>query len=221
MPGSTGELGPAGQLSRRVYARLKARYQAIGVLLSMELSDDAYTLTRGLMYDSQRLQLIASDPSKQQDYAVAWHLRATIDVEDRGQAAVHFGDVALARRISGVARRNRAANDRVHADLGLGKRRKLPTEGGPLAKAVGHPEDELDHVIASDPAHSTVVASLWHDRDGGRGTFLLAQMIRCGQSGWPIARRGIWFERRPLWARSAISRQPDTLRRTAMRSSTT
>ena len=55
---------------------------------------------------------------------------------------------------------------KIQSPIGLQPRR-FPAEGGSIAKATGHPEDELDYSMASSPAHSAAAASLWHDRDGG------------------------------------------------------
>jgi hypothetical protein len=165
----TADLPPSGQLARRVYSRLIARYQACGVLLAMNLADDAYTLGRGLMYDAHRLQLLADDPARREDHAVAWHDKATVDLEGRHHTATRLGDGALAARAARVATGNRAANNAVRKSRGIRVTPPLPKEGRLLASRAGHPEDELDHVIASDPSHTTLVASLWHDRAGTGG----------------------------------------------------
>lgn len=167
VPRSTGPMGPGGQIARRVYARLIARYQAIGVLLAMDLGDDALALTRGLLYDAERLQVMAKDPAQRDALGLAWHRLATKDVEDRAATAERLHGEGMWPGLRDIATRHRSDNERVRSVRGPTKLPLFPGEGRGLAQAAGHADDELDHVIASDPAHSTLVASLWHDRNGG------------------------------------------------------
>jgi hypothetical protein len=172
IPPTTGDLTPAGQIARRVYSRLDAPFQAIGVLLAMNLPEDAYALTRGLMFDAERLQtMAAANPKRRESLAVGWHDTASRDIAGRARLADQFGKSELANHARSVAERNREANDAVKRDRGIVPMR-FPAEGGGLADAAGHPEDKLDYSLASDPSHSALVASLWHDRDGGHGVVL-------------------------------------------------
>jgi hypothetical protein len=155
--------GPDVQVARRVYTRCLSRYQSIGILLAFDQPDDGYTLLRGLMGDAQRLQVMAKHPDERLGRALGWTEEAIRDLEARAVRADRFGEVELADAIRSVTSQQRAALDHVQVELSVSKRIRFPGEGKDLALAAGHPEDELDYIIASDPAHGSLPTSLWHD----------------------------------------------------------
>lgn len=174
---------PVLQLTLRVYTRLLSRYQGIGVLLAMDLADDAYALTRGLMLDAQRLQVMEREPEKALSTAFAWMEQATKDLDGRAQVADRFGRTRFAASIRAAANRQRSANRAVANELGIGKWKPLPVEGQNLASRAGRLDDLFDYTFASDPTHSVLVAALWHDRADGEGDVV----IGANQPSWTRA----------------------------------
>jgi hypothetical protein len=83
-----------------------------------------------------------------------------------GSVAKRVGQHNFAAEVRDMADQQRLAIGCVQKELHVMKLVRFPTEGRPLALAAGHPEDELDYVIASDPAHGSLPRSLWHDRAG-------------------------------------------------------
>ena len=160
--------GPEVQIAMRVHTRLLSRYEGIGMLLGVDLADDAYALVRGLMADSQKLQVLASNPDMALGRAFGWMAVATADLEARARVARRFGDDDLARLIDDSAATQRLINERLAVDLGISPAR-FPREGEPLASLAGHPEDVFDHTFASDSAHSVLVAAVWHDHADAAG----------------------------------------------------
>jgi hypothetical protein len=160
--------GPDVQVAARVFARCRARYQAIGLLLAFDQPDDGYALLRGLMGDSQRLQVLARRPTSRMALAFGWQEAAIRDLEERARAAEAVGRTEFAAGIWAITVPQRAALEQVQRELGVKRRNRLPDEGRNLADAAGHADDILDWVIASDPAHGSLPTALWHDRIGIR-----------------------------------------------------
>ncbi len=173
--------GPDVQVARRVHSRCVSRYQAIGLLLAFNQPDDGYALLRGLMLDAQRLQVMARRPTARVALAIGWMEGAVRDLEDRAATADRVGERRFAAAIRAITVPQREALDRVQRESGVRRRLHLPDEGKPLAVAAGHPEDELDYVIGSDPTHGSLPASLWHDRGVAGGG---AIVVGGSDAGW-------------------------------------
>jgi hypothetical protein len=139
----------------------------IGLLVAYDHSDDGYALLRGLMGDSQRLQVLARRPTSRAALALGWMEAAVRDLEDRSRTAKRFGQETFAAGIESIIGPQRIALDGVQRELGIRRRQRTPMDGRQLAIAAGHPDDELDWVIASDPTHGSLATSLLHDRRQG------------------------------------------------------
>lgn len=118
---------PDAEVARRVHTRCLGRYQAIGLLLSFDQSDDGYTLVRGLMADSQRLQVMARRSEDRLALALHWMKRAVKDLDDRADAAERLGYAAFAAGIRSVTTQQGPAIERVRRELGVGTLLPLPS----------------------------------------------------------------------------------------------
>jgi hypothetical protein len=201
--------GPHVQIARRVHTRCLSRYQAIGLLLAFDQPDDGYALMRGLLGDAQRLQVMEKRPSDRVALALAWWDAAVRELEDRARTAETVGQTTFGAGIRSITVAQRDALDRVRRETGEARRRSLPTEGKPLAKASGHEDDLLDYVIASDPAHGTLPTSLWHDRrqgvEPGPGE-TMGVVIGGNDPGWrgTVADRSTRHMVRATWAMAVV-----------------
>ena len=204
--------GPDVQVARRVHSRCLTRYQAIGVLLAFDQPDDAFALVRGLLGDSQRLQLMALRPGDRKALALGWMEAAVRDLESRAFTADSVGQGEFATGIRTIVTVTREALDRVQRELGIGRRMALPDEGKPLANATGHGEDYLDYVIASDPAHGSLPTALWHDRgQEGTGGEPAGLVIGMNDPGWrnTVAERASRHIVRATWAMAEVCALPN------------
>ena len=203
--------GPDVQVARRVHTRCLTRYQAIGLLLAFDQPDDGFALLRGLLGDSQRLQAMASRPMQRLGLALGWMDAAVSDLESRAMTAGAVGQTSFAAGIRSIVDVTRDAQRHVQRELGVAKFLRLPGEGKPLALATGHPEDHLDYVIASDPAHGALPTALWHDRgrEGANGE-PAGIVIGTNDPGWrnTVAERATRHIVRATWAMADVCGLP-------------
>lgn len=199
--------GPDVQVARRVHTRCLTRYQAIGLLLAFDQPDDGFALLRGLLGDSQRLQVMANRPADRLALALGWMDAAVSDLESRALTADAVDQAGFAAGIRSIVDVTRDAQRGVQRELGVAKSARLPSEGKPLAIATGHPEDYLDYVIASDPAHGALPTALWHDRgrDAADGE-PAGIVIGTNDPGWrnTVAERATRHIVRATWAMADV-----------------
>jgi len=199
--------GPDIQVARRVQSRCLTRYQAIGLLLAFDQPDDGFALVRGLLGDSQRLQVLAARADDRNAIALGWMEDAVRELESRAMTAEAVGQGSFAAGIRSITATTRDAIATVRRDLGIEHRLRLPGEGKPLARATGHGEDYLDYVIASDPAHGSLPTALWHDRgQQGEDANVAGIVIGRNDPRWrnTVAERATRHMVRATWAMADI-----------------
>jgi hypothetical protein len=154
-------------VARLAFNRCMSRYQAIGTMLSLDLTDEGQTLMRPLLQDSQRLQIIERNPARRNALLLGWLDRgfvvliAQVGAARRGASE----ESALDDFASGVESWVRAQQSVLHklrARLGVAKLDKFPADGGSIARALGQPADEIDYVMSTNSSHSSMSSSFRH-----------------------------------------------------------
>jgi hypothetical protein len=137
-----------------------SRFQALLLLLSERLVDDAVALLRPLLADSQRLAFIRhKDPesSRRSVLLGLWKDRvvnarklaeAAKRTKQSGEGTDLFAFVASQERMLAQAQQR----------YGIQRLERVSTEGASMASALGRTDDEIDYLLGTFSAHSRLLS---------------------------------------------------------------
>jgi hypothetical protein len=138
--------------------RCTSRAKAMALLLSDGFSDEAMIVLRSLAADSQRLAFTAIRPNR--TALLLGHFRTRlINMENLAKQARESGQPGDHDDLIRRASKGRADLEALMKHRGLSKLAKFPAEGWPMAKALGRPDDVIDHVMPSMTVHGSLLGS--------------------------------------------------------------